>query len=91
MELMHKLFFRRFSTEKFKQFREIYLEESKQLRKRVQFIVGLMFYFLLRAFGFKDLQWPSTGAVVACIKTAKITVLLNNSIISRCYSGGWIK
>jgi peptidoglycan/LPS O-acetylase OafA/YrhL len=73
MELMRKLFFRRFSTEEFKQFREIYLEETKKLRKRVQFMVGLillaaiMCYFLLRAFGFKDLQWPSTREVVGCV------------------------
>ena len=73
MELMHKLLFRRFSAEEFKQFREIYQEETKKLRKRIQFIVGLillaalMFYFLFRAFGFRDIQWPSTGDVVGCV------------------------
>jgi hypothetical protein len=57
MELVHKLFFRRFSAEEYKQLKEIHIEETKQLRKRVQFIVGLillsglMFYFFFRAFG----------------------------------------
>lgn len=81
MELMHKLFFRRFSTEEFTQFRVIYQEETKKLRKRVQFIVGLillsalMFYFLFRAFGFKDLQWPSIGGVVGCVAGVAAGVL----------------
>jgi hypothetical protein len=78
MDLMHKLCFRRFSAEQFKQFKEIYIEESKGLIKRVQFIVGLvlfaalMFYFSLRAFGFKGLEWPSTREVAAPI--AGVTV-----------------
>jgi len=71
MDLMHKLCFRRFSAEEFKQFREVYIEESKGLIKRVQFIVGvtlfsvLILYFSLRAWGFKGLEWPSTREVVA--------------------------
>ena len=73
MELMHKLFFRRFSAEEYKQLREIHIEETKGLRKRVQFIVGLILlmglalYFLFRANGFKGLHWPSTREVVAIV------------------------
>jgi len=79
MEMMHKLFFRRFSTEEFKQFKEIYREETKKLRKRVQFIVGiillaaLMFYFLFRAF---DLQWPSSRELAASVAGAAAGVFI---------------
>jgi positive regulator of sigma E activity len=63
MELMHKLFFRRFSAEEYKQLIEIHIEETKQLRKRVQFIVGLVLliglflYFSFRAILFEGFKW----------------------------------
>ncbi len=59
MGLIHKLFFKKYSKEEYDQLLEIHKEETKSLRKRPQFIIGLLclggleFYFLWKMF-FKE-------------------------------------
>ena len=65
MDIMHKLFFRRFSIDEFQRFKEIYKEEKKGLIKRPQYIAGIillggiMLYFLFRAFTVQGVGLPS--------------------------------
>jgi len=76
MEVMKKLFYRRFSREEYKQLRTILSEETKVMLKRPQYIIGhipilgLLFYFLVRAFGpesFGAFEWPRTADAVGII------------------------
>lgn len=76
MEIIKKLFYRGFSKDEYRQLRSIFSEESKVVRKRPQYIIGhiliigLLFYFLVRAFGpasFGALEWPGAADVVGVV------------------------
>ena len=64
---------KRILSEENKQFAEVCSEETKILRKRPQFIVGvvllgsLMFYFLIRASIPENFEWPSLANVVGVV------------------------
>lgn len=83
--MIRKLFYRRFSKEESKQIKEIFFEESKVMIKRPGHIagsvllVGLLFYFLIRAFGpasFKAFEWPKTGDIVGIFVGAGVGTLV---------------
>ena len=73
MKLINKLLYKRFSKDEYKQLREIISEETKVLLKRPQYIIGnimmagLVFYFMVRAFGNEVFEWPKTGDIVGVI------------------------
>jgi len=64
------------SSSEHKEFAEVCSEETKKLRKRPQFIVGvvllggLMFYFLIRASIPEKFVWPSLANVVGVVSGA---------------------
>jgi hypothetical protein len=83
MKIMKKLFYRRFSKEECKQIMTIFYEETKVMMKRPQYIIGhalimgMLFYFLVRAFGpenFREFKWPSIAIIVGA--TAGTSVFL---------------
>lgn len=73
MNLMHKLFFRKFNDHEYSQLVEIHKKETKALRKRPKFIVGivlwtgLMFYFLFKTFAPHQWNIPKTRDIVGII------------------------
>ena len=76
MEVMKKIFYRRFSKNEYKQLRTILSEETKVVLKRPQYIIGhvliigMLFYFLVMAFGpesFGEFEWPRTADVVGIV------------------------
>ena len=73
MNLMHKLFFRKFNDQEYSQLVEIHKKETKTLRKRPQFIVGivlwtgLMYYFIFKTFAPNQWNIPKTRDIVGII------------------------
>lgn len=76
MKIINKLFYRGFSRDEYRQLRTIFSEESKVVRKRPQYIIGhiliigLLLYFLVRAFGpvsLGALEWPSAADVLGVV------------------------
>jgi hypothetical protein len=73
MNIIHKLFFRRFSEEDYKQLVEIHKKETIALKKRPQFIAGLVlwggliFYFWFRAFMPSGWNMPKAGDIAGIV------------------------
>ena len=82
MNLIHKLFFRRFTADEYNRLVEIDKNEIKSLRKRPQFIAGiilwagLMFYFSLRALTSGKFVVPEAGQIAAMAVGLPVSLLV---------------
>ena len=83
MGLANDLVHGRVSIEEYRQLRAIFLQESRSLLKRPQYIIGhiliigSLFYFMCRAFMPETFEWPDTNEVirVALASAAGVFVL----------------
>lgn len=99
MDFMHKLFFRRFSEEEYRQLIEIHKKETIALRKRPQFIAGLvlssglMLYFWFRTYMPTEWSMPKAGVIAGIVGGAAagtITIWLLCKYVSKTSSKTFI-
>jgi hypothetical protein len=82
MKVVDKLLYRRYSKEDYKELRAILGEETRVMLRRPQYIIGhililgLVCYFLVRAFVPARFQWPETRTIVMLVVGAGVGVFV---------------